>query len=123
MEKVLKRKKVQRTKKITLKAIKKPIRKAKTDDLGGPMSDYVLIELSTSTLGNLIAYTIRETYLENQKESPNQDRIAKLDALYEEVYAVNRNSANFRDYGIMRDIIEKYCPIMKKINMGKDPFK
>ncbi len=81
-----------------------------------PLDWYTLTETSNSILNELIAYTGREEFLETEKEHPDQLKIEALEKLFEEVNEIIRNTENFKHAGKMQEIIDKYGPLLKKLN-------
>lgn len=93
--------------------------KIKVNAPDNPLDWYTLTETANSILNELIAYTGRERFLEMEKEFPDQNRLDRLWSLFKEVQAVNRNTDNFRDAEIMKEIILKYGEKLKIVNNGK----
>ncbi|WP_313491890.1 MULTISPECIES: hypothetical protein [Sphingobacterium] len=87
-------------------------------DLENPLDWYALTERSSAILNDLIAYTGRETFWEQQKDNPDQQRIDALWRLFKEIDKINRNVDNFRCANRMKKIIDEYGPKLKKVNMG-----
>ncbi len=87
-------------------------------DLENPLDWYVLTEISSAVLNDLIAYTGRETFWERKKDNPDLERIDALWRLFREINEINRNVDNFRCANRMKQLIADYGPKIKKVNMG-----
>ncbi|MFW2475427.1 MAG: hypothetical protein ACN4EP_00845 [Sediminibacterium sp.] len=103
-------------KKLQLKLEPRPVIQQMTG-----MDWYALKESSHSIISGLIALTSREIMLEEEKHSPDQERIQTLSTLQTEVLAIHRSSSSFSTADAMQSIIDKYSPILlsekKKLKM------
>lgn len=88
--------------------------KGKSADPEGP-GMYILTEISSAILAEMIAYTSREEMSELKKSRPDPKRFEELDALFREVHLINREPANFREPARMQEIIDKYAPRVREI--------
>ena len=90
----------------------------RASDLENPLDWYVLTEISSAILNDLIAYVGRERFWERKKTIPDQKRLDALWQFFKEINEINRNVENFRCAKRMKKIIEVYGPKLKKVNMG-----
>lgn len=93
--------------------------KIKVNAPDNPLDWYTLTETANSILNDLIAYTGRERFLELEKEFPDQNRMDRLWSLFKEIQAINRNTDNFKDATIMKEIILTYGTKLKSVNNGQ----
>lgn len=77
-----------------------------------PLDWYSLTESVNSILNGLIALAEREQFLELKKPNPYSQRLKELTRLSDEVWAVNKNTENFRSLERMEEIIAEYSPIL-----------
>jgi hypothetical protein len=77
---------------------------------------YELTETSNYILNAIIAYASKAQMKEERSSNPDKEKIIYLEKLYEEVYAVNRDTANFNSLNKMQEIIDKYSPILKALH-------
>jgi len=77
---------------------------------------YELTETSTYVLNAIIAYASTTQMKEERSSNPNKEKINYLQKLYQEVYNINRDSANFQSIDKMQEIINKYSPILKSLD-------
>jgi hypothetical protein len=76
---------------------------------------YELTEASSHILNTIIAYASTAQMKEEKSPKPDREKITYLEMLYEEAYSANRNSANFQSLEKMREIIDKYSPILNTL--------
>ena len=77
---------------------------------------YELTETSSYVLNAIIACASTSQMKEERSPNPDKEKISYLEKLYEEVYTVNRDSANFKSLGKMQEIIDKYSPILNSLD-------
>lgn len=88
------------------------------------MDNYTLIESAEEILNSLVAWCSREQIKEELRQSPDKNRLERLDAFVMEVINADCSLEDFSDddgdNDEIRDIVRKYYPMLKKINRGED---
>lgn len=97
--------------------------KIKIEPPGNPLDWYTLTETTNTILNELLAYAGREEFKETKKEVPDQCRIKQLRAFTREIQVINREPDNFKSAPRMREIIDKYAPLVRIIYNEDDPPK
>lgn len=77
-----------------------------------PFDWYVFTESASSILHGLVALSSRESMLEREKPTPDENRIAELKALGDDAMKQINNNDNFSSLDKMEAIVEKYSPIL-----------
>jgi hypothetical protein len=92
----------------------------KQDTAENPLDWYTLTETSSAILNELIAYTGREEYKEMKNPVPDRKRLSRLQTIFEEINAINREPMNFKSISRMKEIIRTYAPKLCAVNEGYD---
>ncbi|WP_448698239.1 hypothetical protein ACFGVR_15580 [Mucilaginibacter sp. AW1-3] len=78
---------------------------------GNTFDRYGATESLSSILNGLITLTTSEQMWERSQAIPDTKRIAQLKALFDKVWTVNNQPANFDSVAQMEKLIAKYSPI------------